>query len=202
MQNEFDLNADNLINESKAEININEFTIDENNVSLSEYKNDSFTELDEAQQKKMLFKEHIRLKEFSKNLEDERKLIDIQKNMLQRQQSKNMLLKKQLEGQKSLFEQKWQILEKETRQLTIDKEKFEREKLIYRDQVYREARRSMSNAENVKIFFKGVNDTESLKKRYKALLKIYHPDNVNGDESLALAIKTEYERLSRFYLGT
>lgn len=156
----------------------------------------------EDEKKKWLFKENIRLQELSRNLEDERKLIEIQMGMLQRQQSKNMLLKKQLESQRDLFEQKWNILEKETRQLAIDKDKFEREKLIYKDKVYREARRSMSNAENVKIFFKGVEDTTSLKKRYKALLKIYHPDNMHGDKELLQAINTEYERLSRFYLGT
>ena len=154
----------------------------------------------EDEKKKWLFKENIRLQELSRNLEDERKLIEIQMGMLQRQ--KNMLLKKQLESQRDLFEQKWNILERETRQLAIDKDKFEREKLIYKDKVYREARRSMSNAENVKIFFKGVEDTASLKKRYKALLKIYHPDNMHGDKDLLQAINTEYERLSRFYLGT
>ena len=148
----------------------------------------------EDEKKKWLFKENIRLQELSRNLEDERKLIEIQMGMLQRQQSKNMLLKKQLESQRDLFEQKWNILERETRQLAIDKDKF--------DKVYREARRSMSNAENVKIFFKGVEDTASLKKRYKALLKIYHPDNMHGDKELLQAINTEYERLSRFYLGT
>ena len=156
----------------------------------------------EDEKKKWLFKENIRLQELSRNLEDERKLIEIQMGMLQRQQSKNMLLKKQLESQRDLFEQKWNILERETRQLAIDKDKFEREKLIYKDKVYREARRSMSNAENVKIFFKGGEDTTSLKKRYKALLKIYHPDNMHGDKELLQAINTEYERLSRFYLGT
>ena len=156
----------------------------------------------EDEKKKWLFKENVRLQELSRNLEDERKLIEIQMGMLQRQQSKNMLLKKQLESQKDLFEQKWNILERETRQLAIDKDKFEREKLIYKDKVYREARRSRSNAENVKIFFKGVEDTTSLKKRYKALLKIYHPDNMHGDKELLQAINTEYERLSRFYLGT
>lgn len=156
----------------------------------------------EDEKKKWLFKENIRLQELSRNLEDERKLIEIQMGMLQRQQSKNMLLKKQLESQRDLFEQKWNILERETRQLAIDIDKFEREKLIYKDKVYREARRSMSNAENVKIFFKGVEDTTSLKKRYKALLKIYHPDNMHGDKELLQAINTEYERLSRFYLGT
>ena len=156
----------------------------------------------EDEKKKWLFKENVRLQELSRNLEDERKLIEIQMGMLQRQQSKNMLLKKQLESQRDLFEQKWNILERETRQLAIDKDKFEREKLIYKDKVYREARRSMSNAENVKIFFKGVEDTTSLKKRDKALLKIYHPDNMHGDKELLQAINTEYERLSRFYLGT
>ena len=156
----------------------------------------------EDEKKKWLFKENVRLQELSRNLEDERKLIEIQMGMLQRQQSKNMLLKYQLESQRDLFEQKWNILERETRQLAIDKDKFEREKLIYKDKVYREARRSMSNAENVKIFFKGVEDTTSLKKRYKALLKIYHPDNMHGDKELLQAINTEYERLSRFYLGT
>lgn len=135
----------------------------------------------EDEKKKWLFKENVRLQELSRNLEDERKLIEIQRD---------------------LFEQKWNILERETRQLAIDKDKFEREKLIYKDKVYREARRSMSNAENVKIFFKGVEDTTSLKKRYKALLKIYHPDNMHGDKELLQAINTEYERLSRFYLGT
>ena len=112
------------------------------------------------------------------------------------------MMKKQLESQSVLFDQKWEILERETRQLTLDKEKFNREKLMYRDKVYREARRSMSNAENVKIFFRGVDDTESVKKRYRALLKIYHPDNMNGDNDLVLAINEEYERLLRFYLGT
>ena len=161
-----------------------------------------FGELDEKQQKKYLFKENVRLNELKEELEADRELIDIQKGMLHNQQKKNQLMQKQLESQRILFDQKWEILERETRQLAIDKEKFNREKLMYRDKVYREARRSMSNAENVKIFFRGVNDTESVKKRYRSLLKIYHPDNMNGDNDLVLAINEEYEILLRFYLGT
>ena len=153
-----------------------------------------FGMLEGKQQKKYLFKENVRLNELKQELEADRELIDIQKGMLHRQQKKNQLLQKQLENQKIFFDQKWEI--------ALDKEKFNREKLMYRDKVYREARRSMSNAENVKIFFRGVNDTESVKKRYKALLKIYHPDNMNGDNDLVLAINEEYERLLRFYLGT
>ena len=44
----------------------------------------------EDEKKKWLFKENIRLQELSRNLEDERKLIEIQMGMLQRQQSKNI----------------------------------------------------------------------------------------------------------------
>lgn len=163
---------------------------------------DTFSEDKIKAYKKWLFDENIRLTELQRFLEDERKLIDIQKGMLERQQSKSMLLRKQLENQKNLFDRQWQIMEKEIRQLVADKDKFEREKRMYRDKVYREARRTMSNAENVKLFFKGVDNTESLKKRYKALMKIYHTDNMNGDKELLQAINTEYENLTRFYMGT
>ena len=159
-----------------------------------------FETLEEKEQKKYLFQENVRLNELRRELEDERELIDIQKGMLHSQQRKNQLLKKQLESQKLLFDQKWEILEKETRRLAIDKEKFDREKLIYRDKVYREARRSMSNVENVKIFFKGVVDTESIKKRYKALLKIYHPDNLDGDNDTIQEINREYDHLSKVFV--
>ena len=157
--------------------------------------------------KKWLFKENIRLEELRKNLEqqqesleDEKKVIDIQKQMLERQKRQSALLKEQLNNQKRLFDRQWQILERETRQLAIDREKFKRDKLVYRDEVYREARRKQAYTKDAKLFFKGVEDNISLKKRYKALLKIYHPDNVNGDKEILQAISAEYENLSRVYL--
>ena len=85
----------------------------------------------------------LRISELAKNLEDERKLIEIQKGILEKKQRKNMLLSKQLENQKNLFDQQWQIMEREIRQLAIDKERFQREKDVFRDHVYREARRGM-----------------------------------------------------------
>ena len=47
------------------------------------------------------------------------------------------------------------------------------------------------------MFFAGVNSLGSLKKRYKDLLKIYHPDNVNGDTEVLQEINREYDRLLR-----
>lgn len=159
------------------------------------------------EKKKWLFKENIRLEELRKNLEqqqenleEEKKVVDIQKQMLERQKRHSALLKEQLDNQKRLFDRQWQILERETRQLAIDREKFKRDKLIYRDEVYREARRNLTYKKEANMFFKGVQDNVSLKKRYKALLKIYHPDNLNGDKEILQAISAEYESLSRSYL--
>ena len=150
--------------------------------------------------KRWVFEQIIKINE--KDKEDERKLIEIQKGMLERQKRRNLLLSKQLENQKNLFDQQWQIMENGFHQLALDKERFEREKLVYRDTVYREARRGMNYSENVKLFFKGVDDTTSLKKRYKELLKIFHPDNTHGDSQLIQAIMSEYETQRRFFLGT
>ena len=160
---------------------------------------EAYNEAELNEKKKWLFKESIRIETDKINIEDERKVMEIQKGLLQRQQSKNMLLKKQLENQKNLFDKQWQILEIETRKLVSDQQKFEQDKLKYKDKVYREARKNMSSTVSSKMFFKGVEDIRSLKKRYKELLKIYHPDNMHGDNSLIQEINIEYENLLKYY---
>jgi hypothetical protein len=159
-----------------------------------------------TKRKKWLFKENIRLQELQKSLEhqqseleDEKRVIDIQKELVEREKRQNDILKKQLSNQKHLFDQQWQILENETRRLAVDKEKFKRDKLMYRDEIYREARKNFACKDNAKVFFKGVNNTEALKHRYRALLKIYHPDNAYGDREVLAAISDEYEKLRKIY---
>ena len=44
-------------------------------------------------------------------------------------------------------------------------------------------------------FFLGVSSLSGLKKRYRDLMKVYHPDNENGDENTVLYINNEYEKL-------
>jgi len=48
-------------------------------------------------------------------------------------------------------------------------------------------------------YFKGVSNSAELKKRYKDLMKIYHPDNTAGDADVMRRIKAEYEELVVFY---
>lgn len=49
------------------------------------------------------------------------------------------------------------------------------------------------------MFFIGVESEQSLKKRYRDLIKIYHPDNPTGDTGTILEINREYDRLQKIY---
>ena len=53
--------------------------------------------------------------------------------------------------------------------------------------------REKTSTENSFGFFDGCDSQESLDKRYRALCKIYHPDNINGDEDVFKCIVEEYD---------
>lgn len=44
-------------------------------------------------------------------------------------------------------------------------------------------------------YFKGIKNTRELKKRYYALLRIYHPDNTFGEDEITRSIMEEYDYL-------
>ena len=44
-------------------------------------------------------------------------------------------------------------------------------------------------------YFKGIKSREELKKRYYALLRIYHPDNAFGEDEITRSIMEEYDYL-------
>lgn len=47
----------------------------------------------------------------------------------------------------------------------------------------------------MKKWFKDVSTVEQLRKRYRELLKMYHPDNENGSVEITQEINSEYDRL-------
>ena len=49
------------------------------------------------------------------------------------------------------------------------------------------------------LCFVGGANKKALKRRYKELLKIYHPDNLAGDTAMIQEINREYDRLSKKY---
>ena len=50
-----------------------------------------------------------------------------------------------------------------------------------------------------KLLFQGVKSQLALKKRYRDLLKMFHPDNIAGDHEMVLLINAVYEELKEEY---
>ncbi len=106
---------------------------------------------------------------------------------------------KRLEQQKNLFDMKWKILEEEIVQLTEEKKKFELEKEFHsRVNSFSSGDRVTAD---VDIFFTGIDNELALRKRYKDLMKIFHPDNVCGDSGVVQEINRQYAELKERYCG-
>ena len=135
-----------------------------------------------ADMKAWFFKENIRINEEKEEIERE---------------------KTKLARENELFEKKLDILKKELYKLAVEKKAVEQERLNV------EYMRKKLNAErantNVSIkgqstmFFRGVGSELALKKRYKDLLKIYHPDNMCGDTDTVQRINQEFASLKKRY---
>ena len=104
----------------------------------------------------------------------------------QRLKQDEMFFDKKMEILKSGFAD----LERDRRMLEADKIRFEAREVYYGDDDIPGA-----NAPIARAMFKGITNPLLLKKRYKDLVKIYHPDNMAGDHELFRAITLEYERL-------
>lgn len=134
------------------------------------------------------------LRRQTQQMEQERIQLNIEKAHFQRQQEFQETKKKHEEH---LLEMKRQILEGELYKLAEEKKQFEQKKSFY-DQVeayQKEDLRVKPASIQGTMFFAGVNSQSSLKKRYKDLLKIYHPDNKCGDTDAIQEINREYQRL-------
>ncbi|MCR4830845.1 MAG: hypothetical protein K5883_05265 [Pseudobutyrivibrio sp.] len=102
-----------------------------------------------------------------------------------------------LEQQEKQFELKWELLIRETQKLADDKKQFERRKKFY-DHVQASYEETYSDEDNIvhgEMFFSGVSNQKALKKRYKELIKIYHPDGESGDTATVAEINREYDSL-------
>ena len=98
----------------------------------------------------------------------------------------------ELEHTKRELENSKREMERHQRELERQKRKFEMEKNLELEQ---ENRSQSSNVVKGEMFFMGVGNEKSLRKRYKDLIKIYHPDNLNGDTGTIQEINREYQVL-------
>lgn len=110
----------------------------------------------------------------------------------------------ELERQKQsnvLIETKLKKLEEELFKLSVEKSKLERERQKLELEKNNIGKGSPSSFEDAgKLFFYGAMDEAEIKSRYRALIKIYHPDNTKGTTNMAIRIiNHEYERLRGIY---
>jgi hypothetical protein len=158
-------------------------------------KSESVDELREA--KLWLFQENVRLAREKENL------IQMQDKFMQergefREELEALNLKtiterKRLKEENLFFEKKMAILQNGFRLLEEDRKKFERDKNNFEQQrAYLEENTGADPGSVARALFRTANGSLSLRKRYRDLVKIYHPDNLCGDEELIQCINQEY----------
>lgn len=160
---------------------------------------------DELQElKSWLFRENIRLATATKELEQ------MQEKFLQEKvqfQEEMKVLNRKAAGERQrlkednqFFEKKMEILQNGFKQLDLDRRRLDKEwaRLSAEKELLDEHLLYGGHSE-VSVFFQGVRNPLSLKKRYKDLIKIFHPDNVAGDKEVIQRINKEYERLKERY---
>lgn len=107
--------------------------------------------------------------------------------------------KERMKRENQFFDKKMQILQDGFRKLNSDREKFEKERSRFLlEKEYYEENVLLQEAQGEKLvqqLFCGVKNQLTLKKRYKDLMKIYHPDNLAGNHDMVLLINKEYEQL-------
>ncbi len=133
------------------------------------------------EEKKALEKER---KEFEREREDFARRVEIEDRRLEQQQK--------------LFDMKFKILEDELLKLAGEKEQVAKQKEFY-SRVSAFESNSGKNVVSGEMFFTGVGNKQSLRKRYRDLIKIYHPDNVDGDNGTIQEINREYENLNKVF---
>ncbi len=165
---------------------------------ISEEKIDIATEDELLEMRLYIYKESQRLQQEQNAIDKKVAEIENEVNNFRHniQMERSMLEhdKQKLKDEQALFDQQIEILKEGFDKLNSDKKQIEREwKKLEQEKGYMRED-EYSRAE---FFFHGVNSLLALKKRYRDLMKIYHPDNLCGDHEMCDLINEEYNILQR-----
>lgn len=150
-----------------------------------------------------LFQENIRLENERRELEQsQEKFLNERvqlRNELDELNRRTILERKRLKEENQFFDKKMAILKDGFRKLDEDRQTLERQKkaLAQAKTNYDRSGDGSIMEETVRVLFRGADNMLALRKRYRDLLKIYHPDNMFGDEELVQMINREYQRRKR-----
>ncbi len=158
-------------------------------------------DLDELKKAKLwLFQENMRLEnEWNEFIQARDKFLSERvklRDELDALNRKTVIERKRLREENLFFEKKMAILQDGFRQLEEDRRKFEREKKLFQyEKKYMQEESEVSAGNDIAgALFRNVNNPLALRKRYRDLVKIFHPDNLFGDAELAQQINKEFMR--------
>ncbi len=156
--------------------------------------------MDELKEAKLwLFQENIRLENARRELNASQERFLSERVQLRKEldelNRRTVMERKRLREENLFFEKKMAILQDGFRQLDEDRRAFENQRRALEE---RKSRREETGnpllEDSVRLLFRGTNNPLALRKRYRDLVKIFHPDNLFGDEELAQIINREYLR--------
>lgn len=151
-----------------------------------------------------LFKENIRIMTASAELEEQREKFEQEKTQFREEMkdlSRKMSAKQsRIRKDNQLVEERLEIIKDGFQKLDMDRRRLDKEwARLAAEKEFMEERGLYDCYPETSVFFHGVKNLLTLKKRYKDLTKIFHPDNVAGDTEVIQRINREYERLKREY---
>ena len=162
---------------------------------------------DELKQAKLwLFKENMRLINERNTIEKEKEELKLS---VERFQSDRVKFRQEMEElnrtalnerqrlreENQFFDKKMAILKDGFKHLEEDRKVVEREKkALAEERKLLMQGSSINNSDVGAILFRSASDQLGLRKRYRDLIKIFHPDNLFGDDELTQIINKEYER--------
>lgn len=156
--------------------------------------------------KTWLFQENIRLVTAAAELKEKQEQFEREKSQF-REEMKDLNRRmgdrqRQIRKDNELVEKRLEIIKDGFRKLDMDRRKLEKEwgRLSAEKELMEERGYYDYGAyPEASILFRGVKNPLMLKKRYKDLTKMFHPDNVAGDTQTLQRINREYERLKKEY---
>lgn len=163
-------------------------------------RTESVEELKEA--KLWLFRENIRLQNEQKELvaaQDKFLKERVQlRNELDELNRRTVSERKRLKEENLFFDKKMEILKEGFRKLEDDRKFIEREKRLLAQERKNHQERfeagPIINENIVATLFRNANNPLTLRKRYRDLVKVFHPDNLLGDAELMQMINKEYTK--------
>ncbi len=142
-----------------------------------------------------LFHESMRLENERKDLEQAQdKFLKERvhfRNEMDTLNRRTVMERKRLKEENLFFDKKMAILEAGFRQLEVDRKNFEKQKRLFAEEQAQE-KQILETSSVAEVLFRGVTNPLALRKRYRDLVKIFHPDNTFGDAELAQLINKEF----------